>query len=466
MKVPLTDPVRGAGSRGSVGSGMGVPEFRTVAEEHQDEIVALACDLVRVDTTNTGVMPTGNETEAASLLLRRLREEGIEGEIQGRVPERGNLYARLPGRAPGTGLVLISHSDVVPAGDPGQWTHPPFAGAVDDGCLHGRGAADMKGTAAAQAMALILLHRLRIPLVRGVALVCVADEEAGGAYGMGWVAAARPEWLQADFCLNEGGGAWVPIQDRWWCLLGVGEKARFEVSATFHGRGAHAARPWQGDNALFKAAAALTRLRDYEPDRSVADPLFGPLGRLVGPVTPERVDQVIAQLAPSSPRLADHLRQVSRMLVTPTMISGGVKSNSVPDRCSLVCDVRALPHQDPAYVEAHVRRLLPDADVRLDQTAVANSSEAPPEVIAMFEEVLRRVTGRAAEVVPTLSGGFTDSRFVRALGVRAYGFTPGHPDSEPALHRAHGPNEAIALQDLVVQTAVFLEIAYRQAAEG
>src|SRR5579875_2263858 len=95
-------------------------------------------------------MPTGHETEAASLLLRRLRADGIDGEVQGRVPERGNLRALLPGRSGRTGLVLVSHSDVVPAGDLAQWSHPPFAGVVEGGYLHGRGAADMKGTVAAR----------------------------------------------------------------------------------------------------------------------------------------------------------------------------------------------------------------------------------------------------------------------------------------------------------------------------
>lgn len=466
MKVHVTGPRPGHGHAGRAENTMGSPDFLALAEDHRDEIVALAQDLVRVDTTNTGTMPTGHETEAASLLLRRLRADGIDGEVQGRVPERGNLRALLPGRSGRTGLVLVSHSDVVPAGDLAQWSHPPFAGVVEGGYLHGRGAADMKGTVAAQAMALILLRRLGIPLARGVGLVCVADEEAGGAYGMGWVAAAHPEWLRADFCLNEGGGAFVPVEGRWWCLLGVGEKARFEARATFHGRGAHAARPWQGENALYKAAAALARLREYEPERSVEDPIFEPLRRLLGPIGPETVDHVIARLAPSSPRLADHLRQVSRLLVTPTMITGGVKSNSVPDRCTLTCDVRALPGQGPDYVEAQVRPLLPEADVVLEQTAVANTSEVSPAVAAVLGEVVREVTGREVEVVPTTSGGFTDSRFIRALGIPAFGFTPGHPDSEPALHRAHGPDEAIAVRDLVVQTAIFLGVAYRQAAEG
>jgi acetylornithine deacetylase/succinyl-diaminopimelate desuccinylase-like protein len=443
---------------------MSALDCRRLGEEHLNELVSLARDLVRIDTTNTGVMPTGNETEAATHLARVLREAGIESEIAGRVPERGNLIARLPGRSGRTALVLASHADVVPAGDGSQWTHPPFDGSLEEGHLLGRGAADMKGTVAAQTMALILLKRSGAPLAHGVNLVCVADEEAGGAYGMGWVARERPDWVRGGLCVNEGGGFFIPVDGRDWCVLGVGEKGRFEIGATFHGRGAHAARPWHGDNAFYKAATALDRLRTYEPERDTSGPIFSAVSRVTGPVLPSNVDDVIERLNASSPRLADHLRQVSRMLVTPTLIAGGVKSNSVPDVCRLTCDVRALPHQEPSYVEHEVRALLGDAEVRVDHTAVANTSPATETLVAVLSDALHRNLGRAVDVVASLSGGFTDSRFVREVGVPAYGFSPSHPDSDPGRQHAHGPNEAVAIRDLVLQTAVYLDLACRYAA--
>ena len=442
---------------------MASPDVRKLAEQHRDEIVSIARDMVQIDTTNTGVMPTGNETPAAEFIQHRLGADGISAEIQGRVPARENVRAVLPGSSGSTGLLLASHTDVVPAGDEAQWTHPPFAGTVEDGYLYGRGAADMKGTVAAQMMALILLRRMKVSLARAVAFVCVADEEAGGAYGMGWVAKEHPQWLRARYCVNEGGGTFVGVNGGAWCLLGVGEKGRFEAHATFHGRGAHAAHPWQGDNALFHAAQALGRLRAYEPERDTSGPIFPYLRRAIGPVTPETVDDVIERLASSHRRLADHCRQVSRMLVTPTMLSAGVKSNSVPDACRLTCDIRALPHQGADYVAEQIYRLLPDADVQIDCTAVANASPADPQWVGLLSDALAQALGRKAEVVPTISGGFTDSRFVRELGVPAYGFAPLHPESDPSRRRAHGPNESVAIQDLVLETAAYLGLAYRLA---
>ena len=439
-------------------------DFYRIAEQHRDEIVALARDLIRIDTTNTGVMPTGGETAAAEFLRKTLGNEGIAAEIRGRVPERGNLFAVLDGPSQRTCLMLASHTDVVPAGDDAQWIHPPFAGTVEGGYLHGRGASDMKGTVAAQVMTLVLLRRLKVPLAHPVGFVCVADEEAGGRYGMGWAVQAHPERLRARYCVNEGGGTFVAVDRSTWCLLGVGEKGRFEVRATFHGRGTHAAHPWQGDNALFRASQALERLRAYEPERDTSDPIFPYLRRTVGPITPGTVDDAIERLPEGSRELADHCRQISRMLVTPTMISGGVKSNSVPDACVLTCDVRALPHHGPAYVEEKIRGLLPGAEVRIDCTAVANASPADAGWLTLLADVVTRVLGRPVEVVPTLSGGFTDSRFVRELGVPAYGFAPLHPESDRTRRHVHGPNEAVAITDLVVQTAAYLALAHRLAA--
>ena len=58
-------------------------------------------------------------------------------------PDIENLYARRSGNGPH--LMFAGHTDVVPVGDEAAWTHPPFAAAVKDGEMYGRGAVDMKG---------------------------------------------------------------------------------------------------------------------------------------------------------------------------------------------------------------------------------------------------------------------------------------------------------------------------------
>src|SRR5262245_23974005 len=197
-------------------------------EEARDEIVELTRALVGLETVNTGEMPTGNETIAAEFLRAKLVKESIlDVEVLGRTPERGNLIARLPGASGQSRLLLISHTDVVPVGDASTWTRQPFGGEIADGRLFGRGSSDMKGTVAAGVMALILLKRAGVTPKHTVTLTCVADEEAGGAYGMGWLAREHPERVRAEYSLNEGGGGFVSLGGRLHCMVAMGEKGRY-----------------------------------------------------------------------------------------------------------------------------------------------------------------------------------------------------------------------------------------------
>ncbi len=98
----------------------------------EDEVVELFTALLRVDTTN------GNETAAALVVQAYLAENGIASELDGELPDRQSLVARLDGERPGRTLTMMGHLDVVPA-DAGEWSVPPFAGVVKDGFVWGVG---------------------------------------------------------------------------------------------------------------------------------------------------------------------------------------------------------------------------------------------------------------------------------------------------------------------------------------
>ena len=99
------------------------------------EAVELCRDLIRVDTSN----PPGRETPAAELLAAYLREAGegrIEFELAGPDPERLNVIARLPGAGEGPSLMLLGHTDVVPAPADSGWSVPPFEARIEDGRIY------------------------------------------------------------------------------------------------------------------------------------------------------------------------------------------------------------------------------------------------------------------------------------------------------------------------------------------
>jgi acetylornithine deacetylase/succinyl-diaminopimelate desuccinylase-like protein len=442
-------------------------------EESREEIVALTRDLVRLETVNTGVMPTGGETVACELLLRKLRAEGVaDVEVVARAPERGSLIARLAGENTSSRLLLMSHSDVVPAGDERAWTKPPFGGVVEEGRLYGRGSSDMKGTVAAEAMALILLRRAGVPLRRTLTFLCAADEEAGGAWGAGWVAAEHGPKIRSDYALNEGGGGLVRIGDRLCSTLGLGEKGRYEAHFDLSGTACHAATPWRGDNAFFALARLLAALEGLDPPRSVEHPLFGALAPLLRdafsePLTPENVDRFAAAAEAVSPSLGSAVRGLSRLTVVPSLVSGGTKSNSVPDAARLTCDIRLLRGQGVPEVERLLRPLLPEgASLTIQPTA--EPSQSPPDemFLGVLAESTGRVLGEPVTLLPGATVGFTDSHFVRPLGTTAYGCVPGDPQLAGLPRHAHGADEWTAIEDLVVATRFFVDVAWSLCVEG
>ncbi len=435
-------------------------------DAHRDEIIALEQELVRIPSVNSGVMPTGNETEVCLAVQRCLAREGIPCEILESAPGRGNLIARLPGRSGNAALMFMSHTDVVPVEDESKWRHPPFSATIDDDRIYGRGASDCKGLLTAQIMAMILLKRSGVELADDLLLASGADEEHGGRYGFGWLAEHHPDMIAAPFAVNEGGGVPVKVGQGFAYVLGTGEKGRLQVEIDIRGASAHASVPWRGDNALYALSQVLSRIEEYEPERDTSAEVFRHLSDLAIEhlATASNVDEIIAELQTKNPSLASVLRALSRMTVTPTIVRGGVKSNSVPETVRLTCDVRTLPHQDETHLREELGRLLdgiPGVDFQVDYMAVPNSSPFETD----FARRIRQATASAlgledVQMIPSISTGFTDSRFTRSLGTVTYGFTGAHPEDDPALTFAHGTNESIGIKSLLNGTGVMLALAY------
>ena len=218
----------------------------------ENEIITLEQDLIRIPSVNTGIMPTGNETPVAQYIRDFLASDGIDAEIIGRVPARGNIIARIEGEQSDARLMFMSHTDVVPVEDETKWTFPPFEPTVKNDRIYGRGASDCKALLTCQMMAMRLLKRNRIQLLNSLILCSGADEEHGGRYGFGWLAENHPEKITAPFAVNEGGGTPIEAAGGLTYLLGVGEKGRLQIEFEVKGVSSHASVPWQGANALYR----------------------------------------------------------------------------------------------------------------------------------------------------------------------------------------------------------------------
>ena len=440
-------------------------ELFAQVDAQRDEIIALEQALVRIPSVNTGFMPTGDETPVCEYIRDWLAEDGIQSEILGRTPERGNIIARIEGKNPDAGLMFMSHTDVVPVEEEEKWRFPPFSATIADGRIYGRGASDCKGLLTAQLYAMRLLVRNGIQLENSLILCSGADEEHGGRYGFGWLAENHPDKIRAPFAVNEGGGTPIDSPSGLTYLLGTGEKGRLQVEIEVKGVSSHASVPWQGANALYTLQRVLQRIEAFEPERDTSTSLFDHLSVFAIEHKPsaENVDEIIAEVEPENPRFASMMRALSRMTLTPTMISGGIKSNSVPESIRLTCDVRTLPHQSDDYLREQLDSILegiPNTTYEIDYMAVPNSSDFETDL----GRSIQRATSAALGIddiqwVPAISTGFTDSRFTRPLGTVTYGFNGSHPDDDPMLSRAHGTDESIGISSLISGAKIMLALA-------
>ena len=220
------------------------------------EAAQLLSQYIQIDTTN----PPGNEEKAAAFIGDTLKKNGIAFQMLESEPGRANLYARLKGDGSRRPIILLSHSDVVPA-DRAFWSVDPFGGVIKDGYIWGRGALDMKNMGIAELVAFLAFHRSGFPLKRDLILVNTADEEAGGRAGAGWLVQHHPDLFRdAEFLINESGkgrvenGAVVFAVD-------TTEKTPCWLRLTAVGEPGHGSRP-KLNSSVNRLLRALNRVLD------------------------------------------------------------------------------------------------------------------------------------------------------------------------------------------------------------
>jgi acetylornithine deacetylase/succinyl-diaminopimelate desuccinylase-like protein len=444
-----------------------------MSESLHDEVIRVARDLIRLDTTNAREPGLGNETLCAEYLYDYLSGHGVPCELVAREDHRTNLVARMPGVSTGSteeraadSLAFVGHTDVVPC-DPRDWTHPPFEGVVDDdGWLWGRGAVDMKNEVAARAVAMAELSRNGFRPRGDLWLLAVADEEDGFAdVGMRWLLEERPD-IRPTHSINEGGGERMPLSDgREVVAVSVGEKGTLPVQVVALGEAGHASIPTLGNNAVPLLAQLIARLGDGLPE-PVANPIVSAmLAALLGRDEPD-LTRAIAEAEALHPSLNGSLTALMGSTLAPTMLWGSNKRNVMPARATVEVDCRILPGTTPADVEALVRSLLgDDLPYALEwPEAIVEASSSPvggvvPAAIAAF----LAAEDDPATVLPTMCTGFTDSNFLRAAaGTAAYGFSPTRATSIEVLDAGyHNADERIHVDDLLLSTRFHIDLAHR-----
>lgn len=428
----------------------------------QDQAVERLRQYVRVDTIN----PPGNETRGVEFLAAILEAEGIEYETAESAPGRGNIWARIEG-GDAPGLVLLHHIDVVPA-DAEHWSTDPLGAEERDGYLYGRGTMDTKTLGILHLQAFLALHRSGIVPDRDVVFMATADEEAGGFYGVGWLVENRPELFEGiGLVLNEGGGG-VIEGDRRTFSIEVTQKVPLWLRLVAEGAPGHGSMP-RVESAVTRLVRALGNVigHDFEP-RIV--PAVGEYFRALAATAPDSMREAFSDMPAA---VADRsfllqlqlgspfLHALTRNTCTVTVLQGSSKINTVPPAAAAELDCRLLPDEDLDTFTDRLAGIINDRTIRIDRIMgfTPAVSDADTDQFRTLYAALRGAYPQAS-VIPSVSTGFTDSHFIRDLGILAYGFDPTLALASES-GRVHGNDERVEVEQVRAGTAIMLDVLLR-----
>lgn len=349
-----------------------------------DELIRWVQELTRIPSVwRPDEGPHGNgEAEAAGWVEARCRELGLETRVEYPHPARPNVIATY-GAAAGPTLMFEGHTDVVTAGDAGQWRDPPFSATIRDGRIYGRGANDMKAGLVCALIALKAIVRSGVPVGGRILLGALADEE-GGMIGVkhfvaqGWAdrvdAAIICEPEENHLCISQKGVMWIHAQ--------------------IHGEMAHGAMPLTGVNTAYPLARFLTLVHSLEEREIARHPRHPHLGQ--PSITPT-------------------------VVMSPARHNGEPQNNVMPGASETILDFRLIPDQDAAALAKRVESLLAGAvavdprlrgEMQVLEVRQPTQTRADEAVVTALASAYRDITGCA----PVYGGvpGSTDGTILNA----------------------------------------------------
>lgn len=413
-------------------------------ESMEDEAVKLLQNYLRVDT----ISPPGNESRAVDFFAKILEKEGIEYDSAESAPGRGNLWARLKG-GDKPALILLHHSDVVPANEE-YWDFDPLSGEIKDGYILGRGALDMKGTGISHFANFLALHRSGKKLNRDVIFIAAADEESGGTYGVGWLIENKPEIFEgAGLLLNEGGSGFRS-NDQVIFSIEITQKIPVWLKLTSIDQPGHGSSP-RTTSSVSRIVEALHKIwnNPFEPrilpavervfqERSIGldEPMASEYRDIKTSIQNPDFMKRLQLFSPSTHALTRETCSLTRM-------EGSNKINVIPPKAWAEIDCRILPDKTPKDFIKQITDLIDDSNIEVEllMSGYPGVSPMDSELYLAIEEFIGQNYPNS-KLSPSVSTGFTDSRFTRGIGIASYGFNTYIYEGNESSS-IHGNNEKI-----------------------
>ena len=375
-----------------------------------------ALDLTRQLVARASVSPADGGCQ--ELLIARLEPLGFAVERM-RFGEVDNFWALRRG-GPGPVLCLAGHTDVVPTGPLEQWHSDPFEPVIRDGCLYGRGAADMKSGLAAMVTAAEEFIATQPRFKGAIAFLVTSDEEGPSVDGTRRVVellASRGQRI--DFCIVGEPSSQKFFGD----TIRIGRRGSLSGKLTVHGKQGHVAYPGLADNPIHRVAPAIAELAARTWDQ----------GNEHFPPTTFQVSNLNA---------------------------GTGASNVIPGELQARFNLRWSPAQTLDGLKATITKILDCHELRytLEWSAADLPYYSPPRRLApIVQAVVQEIAGRTPEM--STGGGTSDGRFFAPLGAEII-------ELGLCNHTIHMVNECCSVEDIDLLHRTYVAVLKRVFAAG
>lgn len=352
-------------------------------------------------------------------------------------------------------IIVMAHQDVVPVteGTEKDWKYPPFAGAIAEKAVWGRGTVDDKGSLIGLFEALEALAGQGFQPKRSIYLVSGHDEEAGGSGAVAAAAKLKAEGVRALYTLDEGSVVLrdAPVINGPAILIGVAEKGYATLKITANAPGGHSSMPpaETGVTTLARAVLAITEkpfpIEMRGPGAAMVEAFAAHKGGTTKLAVANRwlLGPLLKGQLGASPSSAAAFHTT----IAPTMLEGSPKENVLPQSATALINYRIAPWNSSADVVARAKAAVGDAPVELSWVKPPNE---PSRVSSSRSQGWKYVVAAAradapeAVIAPFLVVGATDSRSMEPISQDVYRFMPMHFTlKETAM--IHGTNEHMTI---------------------
>ena len=429
-------------------------------------------ELVEIDTSPT----TGNCTRAAEAMAAHLRNAGFpESDYRVIVPEGrpddGNLVAVIPGRSR-SAVLLLAHIDVVDARRE-DWQRDPFTLIEEDGFFYGRGTADDKAMAAAFVDMFVTMRRENFRPRRTIRMALTCGEETSNRVnGVDYILQNHRAWMQADFAINEGAGGVLSSQGQPVAFnIQAGEKIHQVMTLEVTNPGGHSSRPVP-DNAIYRLAQGLERLSAFSFPTEV-NPVTRAFFERMAPIVGGEMGQAMAALArnPNDTAAAAIISRdpsfnaMLRTTCVATQLDAGHAPNALPQRATATLSCRVMQSTTPEQVRDMLQQVMADDQIQVEIVRRRQGSTPPRltrQILAPVERAVAQLWPNTP-IVPVMTVGATDGRFLNNAGIPTYGMSGLF--SMPGESNAHGLNEKVRV-DALYRSRTFLNMIVRDYARN